>query len=225
MKDIIQEEWEKVDWKMSPFNRFNKMYPFNTEDMHSLETPPLVDVAVMRLARHVTLPMDVAVSFKEPLDRRMDLDMKKAYIAAGSACRPVLALTSLAKAITSWAESIKADLQSGEDMTTSLKLLTNIKHLGDFVGEAAIDSLRCSARAMQSSVMAKRALWLKPWTADISSNVNWCCIPFNGTALFGNKMESEISKVTGGKTGILSQDVKPKKRRFQGKKQYPNTVK
>lgn len=109
-------------------------------------------------------------------------------------------------------------------MTTSLKLLTNIKLSGDFVGEAAIDSIRCLARAMQSSVMARRVLWLKPWTAHISSKVNWCRIPFDGTVLFGNKMESAISKVTGGKSGMLPQDLKPKQRRFQGRKQYPNKV-
>lgn len=50
MKDIIKEEWGKVDRKVSPVNRFNRMYPFKTEDMHSLETPPLVDAAVLRLA-------------------------------------------------------------------------------------------------------------------------------------------------------------------------------
>lgn len=62
--------------KVSPFNRFTCMYLFKTEDMHTLETPPLVDAAVMRLARHVTLPMDDAVSFKKPLDRwRMDADI------------------------------------------------------------------------------------------------------------------------------------------------------
>lgn len=109
----------------------------------------------MRLARHVTLPMDDAVSFKDPLDRRMDADIKRAYTAAGNTCRPVLALTSLAKAISAWAEKIEADLQSGADTTAALKLLSNIKHSGDFVGEAAINSLRCSARAMKSSVMAQ----------------------------------------------------------------------
>lgn len=168
--------------------------------------------------------MDDAVSFKEPLDRRMHADIKRAYIAAGNACRPVLLLTSLAKAIMSWAESVEADLQSETDMTTALKLLTNIKLSGDFVGEAATDAMRCSARVMQSSVMVRRPLWLKPRTADISSKINWCHILLDGTALFGNKMESAISKVTGGKSVMLPQDMKPKQRRFQGRQQYPSKV-
>lgn len=48
MKNVIQEEWEKVDKKGSLINRFNKMYPFKSEEMRSLETPPIVDAAVMR---------------------------------------------------------------------------------------------------------------------------------------------------------------------------------
>lgn len=46
----------------------------------------------MRLAKHVTLPLEDAVSFKDSLDKRIDKDLKKIYITAGSACKQVLAL-------------------------------------------------------------------------------------------------------------------------------------
>lgn len=37
-----------------------------------------------------------------------------------------------------------------------MKALDELKLLADFIGEAAIDSVRCSARSMLHKVMAKR---------------------------------------------------------------------
>lgn len=56
-----------------------------------------MDAAVVRLAKNVTLPMDDSTSFKDPLDRRIDLDLKRSYLAAGEACRPAITLTSVSK--------------------------------------------------------------------------------------------------------------------------------
>lgn len=40
------------------------MYPFRKEDVRHPENPPVVDAALRRLARHVTLPLDDVVSFR-----------------------------------------------------------------------------------------------------------------------------------------------------------------
>lgn len=69
-------------------------------------------------------------------------------------------------------------------------------------------------------VMARRALRLKPWMAVASLTSNWCRIPFDGMALFGNKLKSAISKVTGGKSGMLPQDVRSRQCRYPERRQY-----
>ena len=51
----------------------------------SLDSPPTVDAAVVRLAKNVTLPMEDSSSFKDLMDRKIDLDLRKAYQAAGTA--------------------------------------------------------------------------------------------------------------------------------------------
>lgn len=78
---------------------------FKEGEVHSLETPPLVDAAVIKLVGHISLPMDDAVSFKDALDRKMDADVRKVYIFSASAGRLVLALTSVARTIKVWTES------------------------------------------------------------------------------------------------------------------------
>lgn len=96
-----------------------------------------------------------------------------------------------------WRENIETAIRQDipkEDMINS-------QHIS-----LAIDTIRCSARSMLHAVMAKRSLWLKPWAADTASKQNWCKIPFDGKALFGEKLDKAISWGTGGKSGLLPQD-------------------
>lgn len=53
-----------------------------------------------------------------------------------------------------------------ERMITALQELSLT---GDFVAEASVDTIRSSSRPMLASVTARRALWLKSWTADAAS--------------------------------------------------------
>lgn len=65
-----------------------------------------------------------------------------------------------------------------------------------------------SSRAMFSFVTARRALWLRPWVSNPSSKQSCCKLLFGGKALFRQKLETAICRVTGGKSGMLPQDGK-----------------
>lgn len=45
-----------------------------------------------------------------------------------------------------WAESAEEELAAGTENTAVVKILNEIKLAGDFVGEAAIDTLHCSGQ-------------------------------------------------------------------------------
>lgn len=87
------------------------MYPFKSEEVKNLENTPLVDAALMRLTKHVTLPLEDAVSFKDGLERKIDLDLKRIYGLAGMACKPALALAAMSKAMEAWTENVEAFLK------------------------------------------------------------------------------------------------------------------
>ena len=105
LEDLIKEEWEKPDKRAGLSNKLAKLYPLKESKIASLINAPVVDSSLMRLARHVTLPIEDAVSFKDVLDRKIDLELKKAYSTAGGACRPAIATAAVAKAISVWAAS------------------------------------------------------------------------------------------------------------------------
>lgn len=71
------------------------------EDAAPLSNPPTVDAAVTRLAKNVTLPMEDSSSFRDILDRRIEIDLRKFYLAVGGA------LTSVASEMRVWAQNLE----------------------------------------------------------------------------------------------------------------------
>lgn len=221
LEELIKDEWQKPDKKTSLNNRIAKLYPLREPMVNPLISAPVVDSSLMRLARHVTLPIEDAVTFRDVMDRKIDLDLKKAYSAAGGACRPAITLAAVGRAITFWAANIEKLLLEAADQEKIISAMQELSLAGDFVAEAAVDIIRSSARAMLASVISRRALWLKPWVADATSKSTWCRIPYDGTNLFGPKLDTAISKVTGGKSGLIPSDRRPKQRNPPFRRQLP----
>lgn len=221
LEDLIKEEWQRPEKKSSLNNRLQKLYPLKEPKVNPLVSPPVVDASLMRLARHVTLPLEDAVTFRDVLDRKIDTDLKRAYLSAGGACRPAIALAAVGRAISSWSSNTEKLVLEGADQEKIVKALQELSLAGDFVAEASVDTIRSASKSMLASVMARRALWLKPWTADPASKSNWCRIPFDGEHLFGTKLDTAISKVTGGKSGLIPSDRRPKQRPPPFKRNLP----
>lgn len=83
---------------------------------------------------------------------------------------------------------------------------------GDFASEASVHIIRTAVR---TTLASRKDLWLKPWLVDRASKTNWCKIPYDGTNLFGEKLDSAISKVTGTKSGLIPSDRRPKQQKNQ----------
>lgn len=105
----------------------------------------------MRLAMHITLPIEDAVTFRDVLDRKIDLDLKRAYLAAGGACRPAVALAAVGKAISSWTSNIEKLILEVAEQEKVITALRELSLTGDFVAEASVDTIRSSSRAMLAS--------------------------------------------------------------------------
>ncbi|XP_068103104.1 uncharacterized protein [Hyperolius riggenbachi] len=222
IKDIVLQEWLNPVKKPSLKNRLKKLYPMSEQDAKMFEASPVVDASIMKLARNVTLPLEDAVSFRDLMDRQIDMELKRTYLAAGEAAKPVIALSSVAKACKVWTNNIETAVRSNMDHELIIAALDELKLAADFIGEVAVDTLRCVGRVMLFSTMAKRALWLKPWAADPSSKQSWTKIPYDGENLFGPKMDKAISRVTGGKSGLIPHDRKFVRQRFNPNRRQPN---
>lgn len=62
LKDVITDQWSKTERKTFLQSRLMKLYPFKAEEVQHFETAPLVDAALMRLAKYVPLLLEGTVS-------------------------------------------------------------------------------------------------------------------------------------------------------------------
>lgn len=153
------------------------------------------------------------MSFQDSMERKADSELKKVFTMDGAACRPAVALTSIANEIKVWFSSLESAMgyRLKEESSSNLQAL---KLSAEYIVEAAVDLVRFTSRLMAHSVTARRALWLKHWSADLASKQALCSIPFSGNTLFGKTLEEEICRVTGGKSGLLPQDWKRRLQSF-----------
>ncbi|XP_041437380.1 lamina-associated polypeptide 2-like [Xenopus laevis] len=221
IKEIIQTEWKKTEKRAQTAGKFGKKYPFDEQDSKAWESPPKVDAAVVRLAKKTTLPVDDATVFKEPMEKKIEFNLRKAFGSAGAACKPAVALTSVSRALKVWLSELGEAISSNVKRPKLLEMLADCRMATEFISEASIDLVHFSARSMALSVAARRALWLKSWAADTASKVNLCQLPFEGEMLFGEKLDAIIKKVSGGKSVFLPQENQAKKPRFESSYNKP----
>uniref|UniRef100_A0A1B8YAA6 Lamina-associated polypeptide 2 alpha C-terminal domain-containing protein n=1 Tax=Xenopus tropicalis TaxID=8364 RepID=A0A1B8YAA6_XENTR len=214
VSELISSEWSKAAKKIS-FNtlatRFSKLYPFKEQETKDWDSPPAVDPAVIHVSKKTTLPIDDSSVLKDPMDRRVETELRKVYQVAGASCKPAVALVSVAKAVSLWIDSLDKAVSDGTDAADISAGLSELKMAVAFMSEAAVDMTRLASRSMAVSVSARRALWLRAWGADTASKVSLCNLPYVGGSLFGPKLDEVISKATGGKSSFLPQEKKKSK--------------
>ncbi|XP_041427577.1 uncharacterized protein LOC121402927 isoform X2 [Xenopus laevis] len=224
IKETILEEWKTPDKKLNFSRRLKKMYPFEEEDSKLWQASPKVDAAITRVARRTTLPVDEGVSLKDAMERRQDMTLKKSYLTCGMSNQASIAITTLARANHIWIEELEQAVKAGTDRKKLIEMIQDVKTANEFTTEASMDLVRLSAKAMGLSVAARRALWLRHWHADPQSKHNLCSLPFEGSLLFGERLDKIISKASAGKSAFLPQDKRDKrpfrKNPLQEAKQY-----
>lgn len=59
-----------------------------------------------------------------------------------------------------------------------------------FSADTTLDTVTFSSRAMASSIVARRGIWLRAWQADIDSKQIVSAFPFKGAKLFGPHLDT-----------------------------------
>uniref|UniRef100_A0A803JZ17 Lamina-associated polypeptide 2 alpha C-terminal domain-containing protein n=1 Tax=Xenopus tropicalis TaxID=8364 RepID=A0A803JZ17_XENTR len=205
LDSLIQSEWEHPERKFQANRRFQRLYPFSQDMLDKWSSPPSVDAPVSRLSKHTALPVPDASSFKDSMDKKMEGFLRAIFTASGEALRPVLASAWVSRASQSWSSSLIEGINSGMHRQDLLNIALQLKEANDYICEASLDATQVISRASALSVAARRTLWLKLWSADLSSKKSLTTIPFKGKLLFGPELDKIISQATGGKSTLLPQ--------------------
>ncbi|KAE8597474.1 hypothetical protein XENTR_v10016480 [Xenopus tropicalis] len=202
---IIQSEWDHPEKRFQANQWFQRSSPFPQESLHKWSTPPSVDTPVSRLSKNTALPVPDSSSFKDSMDKKTEGFLRAAFTAAGESLRPVLSSAWVSRAIQTWSTSLVDRLNSVAPRQELATLASQIRDANEYLCEASLDVAQAISRTSALSVAARHSLWLKLWSADLSSKKSLTTFPFKGKLLFGPELDKIISQAIGGKSTLLPQ--------------------
>ncbi|CAJ0925266.1 unnamed protein product, partial [Ranitomeya imitator] len=106
LQELVKREWQKPE-KSQIMTSLKRRYPFEQEASSSWDSAPKIDVVISKVARKSSLPFENLGSLKEPLDRKTDSCLKKAWEASAGALRPAIAATCVARSLKIWIDNLE----------------------------------------------------------------------------------------------------------------------
>uniref|UniRef100_A0A803JXE6 Lamina-associated polypeptide 2 alpha C-terminal domain-containing protein n=1 Tax=Xenopus tropicalis TaxID=8364 RepID=A0A803JXE6_XENTR len=221
VEELIKKEWKTPDRRLAKDKRVDTLYPFAQTHKDLWDNIPKVDAPVARLAKRTTIPLEDGTSFRDPMDRKAESLLKNIFASSTSAFKPTISSACISSTVVLWLEeALTAVTDESFDMHGQLSKILNAVH---FLCDSSMDTLQLLAKTSAMSIGARRALWMKTWSADPASKKNLVALPFTGASLFGPELDSLISKITGGKSNFLPQDKKPRPSGSQPKRPFRST--
>ncbi|KAM4038568.1 LOW QUALITY PROTEIN: lamina-associated polypeptide 2, isoforms alpha/zeta-like [Anomaloglossus baeobatrachus] len=216
VRAMVMEEWQESEKKLVIPREFRARLPFELDDIKDWEDVPKIDVPVAKVARKTAIPFEDSSGLKDPMDRKADGLLKRAWEAAAPLSTNIAA-TSVARSMSRWLDDLeslfvdRAPRETVQDSISLLKLATG------FMADASAESIRFSARNEALTNSARRAIWLKTWSGDCASKNKLCAIPFSGVRVFGPALDDILEKESDKKGGFPEERSRrgPPTRRFR----------
>ncbi|XP_068118878.1 lamina-associated polypeptide 2, isoforms alpha/zeta-like [Hyperolius riggenbachi] len=194
LKGIIRKEWDNPDRRAFWPKSLNKRYPYSPEDQRFWGTAPKLDPSLSKVSRRSDLQFEDFGSLKDPIDKKMDNILRRAWEAASLNFKPSIASTAVARSLKIWLVEVQSQIASGVSREELLNFFPKILHATNYLSDAADDSVRLTARTTALVNSARRGIWVKTWQGDTSSKSKLCSIPCEGGLLFGTKLEETLER-------------------------------
>ncbi|XP_069820995.1 lamina-associated polypeptide 2-like [Dendropsophus ebraccatus] len=201
---LINREWAKPDRKGFIPRAVKRKYPFDEKEVPSWEGPPKIDAAIAKVSKRSQLPFEDLGTLKDPMDKKADGYLKKAWESSTATFKPNVAGTCVARSMLVWLTQLEDAIKAKESEETILSSLAQLKKSTSFLADASADALRFSARSAASSNSARRAIWLKNWSGDAVAKAKICSFPCEGEFLFGSELDKLLEKAGDRKKGFPS---------------------
>ncbi|CAJ0963854.1 unnamed protein product [Ranitomeya imitator] len=201
--DMINNEWELPEKRLTTPPDFKHRFPLE-EDLIKWDIPK-IDVQVARVAKKTALPFEDSSQLKDPLDRKIESLLKKSWETSTSALRYNIASTCVARSLFRWIQELESHISQGTPREEVLDSLPILHRATGFLADASLESIRVAARSLVQTNSARRALWLKMWSGDVTSKIKLCSIPFKGDYVFGPSLDDILEKATDRKKTLPEQ--------------------
>lgn len=195
----LRAEWSKPasNKQFSPF--FKKLYDLPPSASELLQVP-LVDAPVVALQSSGLLAEDGQGCVRDHWDKRMEAALQRSHEATAMAIKACVTASVVSRASIVYGRKLM-QLISPDDKCL-LQGAGRMLKASAFATDAMLDAMSFASRAMASSVMARRGLWLRAWRADTQSKLIVASYPFEGKKLFGDSLDKILVETRGKKTAM-----------------------
>ncbi|KAM4043786.1 LOW QUALITY PROTEIN: lamina-associated polypeptide 2, isoforms alpha/zeta-like [Anomaloglossus baeobatrachus] len=217
VRAMIMEGWQESERKLVIPRDFRNRLPFEPDDIKESEDVPKIDVPVAKVARKTAIPFEDSSGLKDPMDRKADGLLNKAWEASATTIKTNIAATSVARSMSRWLDDLDTLVQERAPRDTVLESIALLKLATGFMADASAESIRFSARNEELTNSAHLAIWLKTWSGDSASKNKLCSIPFSGIRVFGPAFDDILEKASDKKGGFPKDRPRrgPPSRRFR----------
>ncbi|XP_018409532.1 PREDICTED: breast cancer type 2 susceptibility protein [Nanorana parkeri] len=183
IKHVVTTEWKDPERKVFFSSKLKRRFPFKGEDSEVWEKCPKVDASLAKFSKNTDLSFEDMGLLKDPMDKKGEALLRRAWEAAGAGFKPAVAVTCMARTLDVWLAQLKDHLNEGTDRATIVDSLPVLEKAVAYIADASMEAVRISARTTALINSSRRALWLKTWPGDVASKTKLCGIPFGGNLL------------------------------------------
>lgn len=215
--DVIKQEWNSPDKKPFFPRTLKRRYPFDNSGEQPWNKIPKVDASLSRISKGTDLAFEDSGALKDPMDKRTDVSLRRVWEASIMSLKPALASTCIARHLELWLSQIQTHLSAGtsrEQINKSFPLL--FQAIG-FLADSSAEAVRMAARTSALANTARRSLWLKTWSGDVTSKSRLCGLPFTGDHLFGPGLTEALERTADKKKGFPEKKFPYAQRNVRGR--------
>ncbi|XP_026548661.1 lamina-associated polypeptide 2, isoforms alpha/zeta-like [Notechis scutatus] len=197
---VIQKIWAQPG-PCPPLSEDEKMlYNMAPDFSHALE-PPTIDGPVAALVSSTIVACcEDALS---PEERKVEQTLCNVHKTAAMAIKTSTAASFFNRASLMWLRQMQARIPSGD--LRFHQDIDNVIAATEFSADATLRAAKFASKALASSVVARRQLWLRHWEVSANHKSKLASAPYKGGMLFGEALDSLLVKTRRGRKVLPSQ--------------------
>ncbi|XP_064303848.1 neuronal cell adhesion molecule isoform X16 [Phalacrocorax carbo] len=189
VEDLVRRIWGNPEAKHEAPAVLHKLYPFPVDKAALWGTLPQVDRALVTGDSVLSVPANMDALPKDPTDRKVEEAIKRSFKLVAAQLGVSIYCTYASRALLIWLEEERARFKKKWVPSGAMQRKHRLcKIAANFIHDAAEDSLRLTVKNMACLTVARRAIWLRPWTSSLDLKCKLLSLPYTGGKLFGESL-------------------------------------
>ncbi|XP_013910711.1 PREDICTED: bystin isoform X2 [Thamnophis sirtalis] len=189
--NVVKKQWAHLGAFPNPGENERRFYNMEQGFSQTLQLPS-IDTPLVALASSSSLVTgDIADNLEEE-DKIAELTLRKNFQSAAWAIKAAASASFFNRTTLLWLRQLQKrippqDVRLHQDLS---KLLAATQ----FSADATLNAVKYGSKALSTSVVCRRLVWLRNWQADAKAKWKLAKSPFTGGFLFGESLGSVLDR-------------------------------